>query len=62
MRAAEKPLRSDLDVAGRKAQILGHIEELEVREREREKRPAEMVPAMEAQGYDTGVLEAVMRR
>jgi hypothetical protein len=35
MRAAEEPLRSDLDVAGLKEQVLGRIEELEKRERER---------------------------
>jgi hypothetical protein len=61
MRAAEEPLRSDLEVAGLKAQILGHIEELEAREREREKRLAEMVPAMEAQGYDMRALQAAVR-
>ena len=33
MRAAEEPLKSDLDVAGLKAQVLGRIEELEARER-----------------------------
>jgi hypothetical protein len=33
MRAAEEPLRSDLDVKGLKAQVLGRIEELEARER-----------------------------
>jgi hypothetical protein len=32
MRAAEEPLRSDLDVAGLKAQVLERIEELEARE------------------------------
>lgn len=31
MRAAEEPLRSDLDVKGLKAQVLGRIEELEER-------------------------------
>ena len=48
MRAAEEPLRSDLDVAGLRAQVLGRIEELEAREREREEMLAELVPAMEA--------------
>jgi len=38
MRAAEEPLRSDLDVAGLKEQVLGRIEELEKREREREEK------------------------
>jgi len=54
MRAAEEPLRSDLEVAGLKAQVLGHIEELEVRERGREELLAEIVPAMEVCGYDAG--------
>jgi hypothetical protein len=57
--AAEEPLTSDLDVAGLKAQVLGRIEELEAREREREKMLAELVPAMESRGYDKGALEAV---
>ena len=60
MRAAEEPLRTDLDVAGLKAQVLGRIEELEAREREREEMLAELVPAMEARGYDTGDLKAVL--
>jgi len=54
MRATEEPLRSDLDVVGLKAQVLGRIEELEAREREREELLAELVPAIEARGYDTG--------
>ena len=58
MRAAEEPLRSDLDVAGLKAQVLGRIEELEAREREREELLAELVPAMEGRGYDAGVVKA----
>jgi hypothetical protein len=60
MRAAEDPLRSDLDVAGLKAQILERIEVLEEREREREEILSELVPAMEARGYNTGDLKAVM--
>ncbi len=36
MRAAEEPLRSDLDVKGLKAQVLGRLDELEEREREKE--------------------------
>ena len=36
MRAAEEPLRSDLDVKGLKGQVLGRTEVLEARERERE--------------------------
>jgi len=58
MRAAEEPLRSDLDAAGLKAQVLGRIEELEAREREREEMLAEVVPAMEARRYDAGPLKA----
>jgi uncharacterized protein (UPF0335 family) len=60
MRAAEEPLRSDLDVAGLKAQVLGRIEELEAREREREEILSELVPAMEARGYDAAAVKAVM--
>jgi len=47
-------------VAGLKAQVLGRIEELEAQEREREELLAELVPAMEARGYDTGTLKAAM--
>jgi hypothetical protein len=60
MRAAEEPLRSDLDVKGLKAQVLGRIEELEAREREREEILSEIVPAMEARGHDAGVLQVVI--
>ena len=60
MRAAEEPLKSDLDVAGLKAQVLGRIEELEAREREREELLSELVPAMEVRGYDTRVVKAVV--
>jgi uncharacterized protein (UPF0335 family) len=60
MRADEEALQSDLDVAGLKAQVLGRIEELEAREREREELLAELVPAMEVRGYDTEALRAVM--
>jgi hypothetical protein len=60
MRAAEEPLRLDLDVAGLRAQVLGRIEELEARERERKEILSELVPAMEAEGYDTGTVKAVV--
>ena len=60
MRAAEEPLKSDLDVAGLKAQVLGRIDELEAREREREELLAELVPAMESRGYDTGAVKVVL--
>ncbi len=62
MRAAEEPLEADLDVARLKVQVLGRIEELETREREREALMAELVPAMEGRGYDTGALKAEMGR
>jgi hypothetical protein len=48
MRAVEEPLRSGLDVAGSKAQVLWRIEEVEAREREREALLVELGPAMEA--------------
>jgi len=60
MRAAEEPLRSNLDVAGLKSQVLGRIEKLEAREREREELVAELVPALEMQGYDAGTVKAVL--
>ena len=60
MRAAEGPLRSELDVKGLRAQMLGRIEELEAREREREEILAELVPMMEARGHDTGAVKAMM--
>jgi uncharacterized protein (UPF0335 family) len=60
MWAAEEPLRSDLDVAGLRAQVLGRIEELEKLEREREETLAELVPAMESRGYDARALKAVL--
>jgi hypothetical protein len=60
MRAPEEPLRSDLDAAGLRAQVLGRIEELEARERERKEMLAELVPALGARGQDTGDVKAVM--
>jgi uncharacterized protein (UPF0335 family) len=60
LRAAEEPLRSDLDVAGLKAQVLERIEVLEEQERERQEILSELIPAMEVRGYDTGDLKAVM--
>jgi hypothetical protein len=38
MRAAEEPLRSDIDVKGLRGQVLERIEELEARECEREEK------------------------
>ncbi len=60
MRAAEEPLRADLDVAGLKAQVLGRIEELEEREREREGRVAEVAAVAEEHGLEVGAFKAVM--
>ena len=60
MRAAEEPLKSELDVAGLKAQVLERIEILEEREREREVLLSELIPAMEARGCDAGAVRAVM--
>jgi hypothetical protein len=60
MREAEAPLQADLDVAGLKEQVLERIVELEEREREREEMLSQLIPAMEARGYDTGAVRAVM--
>lgn len=62
MRAAEEPVGSGLDVKGLRAQVLWRIEELEEREHEREEMLAELIPAMEARGYEPGDLQAVLRR
>jgi hypothetical protein len=47
-------------VAGLKAQVLGRLEELEAREREREELLSELVPAREERGYDAETLKAMM--
>lgn len=60
MRAAEEPLRSDLDVKGLRAQMLGRIEELEAREREREEMLAEVMEMAKEHGLDAGALKAVL--
>jgi hypothetical protein len=60
MRAADEPLRSSLDVAELKAQVLGRIEELEARERERDEASSDLAPAMEEQGYDAVAMKAVL--
>jgi hypothetical protein len=60
MRAAEEPLRGNLDADGLKAQVLWRIEELEAREREREELIAELVPAIEARGYDPTPIRQAM--
>jgi hypothetical protein len=56
MRTAEEPLKVNLDVAGIKARVLGRIEVLEEREREREELLTEVVLAMETRGHNTGRL------
>lgn len=60
MRAAEEPLKSDLDVAGLKTQVLRRIEVLEEQERDRQEMLAKLIPAMQARGYDTQAVRAVM--
>jgi len=50
----------DVDMRGLKAQVLGRIETLEKREREREELLADVVPLMESRGYETGALRAVV--
>lgn len=54
------PTNMNLAVKGLKTQVLGRVEELEAREREREELLAEVVPLLESRGYDTGALRAVM--
>jgi hypothetical protein len=53
MRAAEEPLRSDVDVKGIKAQVLRRVEKLKERERKREEILSELVSAKEKRGYET---------
>ena len=60
MRMAEQPLEANLDVAGLKEQVLGRLETLEQREREREELLAEIVPLMEASGCEAGSLRVAM--
>ena len=60
MREAEGPLKADLDVAGLKAQMLERLEVLEEQERERQEILSELIPALEARGYDTEAVKAVM--
>jgi hypothetical protein len=60
MRAAEEPLKSDLDVKGLRSQVLRRIEVLEEQERERQDLLSELIPAMESRGYDTQAVMAVM--
>ena len=51
---------TNLDAKRLKAQVLRRIEELEAGEREREELLSELIPAMEARGYDAGAVKAVM--
>ncbi len=60
MRAAEEPLRSDLDVKGLRAQVLGRVEELEERERKKEEMLAGVTAVAKEHGLDTGALKAVV--
>ncbi len=60
MRAAEEPLKGDLDVGGLKAQVLGRIEALEEQERERRELLADLVPLLESRGYDAGDVRAML--
>jgi hypothetical protein len=60
MRAAEEPLRSDLDVKGLRVQVLGRIETLEKQEREKELLLGEVTEIAEEHGPDVGPLRAVL--
>ena len=60
MRAAEESLRSEVDVKEFRAQVLGRIEELEEREREKEELLAEIATVAEEHGLEAGALKAVM--
>ena len=54
MRAAEEPPKSDLDVAGLKAQVLERIEVLEEKERERQELLVKVTAMAEEHGLDAG--------
>ena len=56
MRAAEEPMRLDLDVKGLRAQVLGRIEELEEREREKAEMLARVTAMAKEHGHDTGAV------
>jgi hypothetical protein len=60
MRAAEEPLRSDLDGTGLRAQVLGRIEELEARERARKVLLSEVAVMADEHRFDVGALKAVL--
>jgi hypothetical protein len=60
VRAAEAPLKSDLDVRGLKVQVLRRIEILEEQEREKEELLARMDAVAEEHGLDAGPLKALL--
>jgi nucleotide-binding universal stress UspA family protein len=60
MRAAEEPLKGNLDVKGLRAQVLERIEELEAREREKEELLAGVTAVAEEHGLDVGPLRVVL--
>ena len=62
MRAAEEPLRSELDVQGLKAQVLERVEILEKQERERGELLAQVDVMAEEHGLDAEPLKAVLGR
>jgi hypothetical protein len=60
MRAAEEPLKGDLDVKELKAQVLGGMETLEDQDRERQGLLAELAPLLEGHGCDAEVVGATL--
>jgi hypothetical protein len=60
MRAAEEPPRTDLDVKGIKAQVLGRLEEPGARERERKVLLSEVAVMADEHRFDVSALEAVL--
>jgi uncharacterized protein (UPF0335 family) len=60
MRAAEEPLKANLDIASLKAQVLERIDTLEEQERERQKLLSEVTAMAEEHGLDAGALKAVL--
>ena len=62
MRAAEEPLRSNVDVAGLKTQVLARIEVLEEQEREKEGLLAEVTAMAGEHVLDVEPLKAVISR
>ena len=60
MRAAEEPLRSDLDVRGLRAQVLERIEILEEQEREKDRLLAGVTAMAGERGLDVKPVKAVL--